>query len=107
MDAFERARLKHAKNLERKERSQESAVESPKAPDPVPTVVLRTKPTHEAIVEVKLTHPDGEVVVVMMKPHIYANANKSRLNKSEIKRCVENGFRPLLGGLLDVPGSGK
>ena len=83
----------------------------PYVPDsPEPEVVPKEKPaqqTHEAIIELKLTLPDREIVVFLTKPHVYANADKSRLTKSEIKRCVENGLAPVLGRLFDLPGGGK
>jgi hypothetical protein len=106
MDAFEAARLKHAKNLERKLRTtQHQPIEDVGRIEPeVLPEVPRTKPKHEAIIEVKVRLPDNEIVVMLMKPHVYENAIKSRLNKSEIKKCVENGFAPLLGRLHDVSG---
>jgi hypothetical protein len=48
--------------------------------------------------------PDREIVVRLQKPHVYENTNKAQLNRVELKKCLEAGLRPLMGGLHDVPG---
>lgn len=107
MDAFELARQKHAKNLERRLRTApHQPIEDVGVVEPEVMEVPKEKPVHEAIIEVKVTLPDGEFSFALSKPNIYANATKSRLTRSEIKRCVENGLSPLFGRLNELPRRG-
>ena len=106
MDTFEAARQKHAKNLERRTRN----IKEPAAQE-VPAQEIQApkeKPkSAAAFIHVKVVLPDRELSVCLMRPQVYQNVVPNRLTKSEIKKCVEDGFRPLLGGLDDVPGSGN
>jgi hypothetical protein len=107
MDAFEAARQKHAKNLERRLRATpHEPVEEVGRVEPEVQVPSEKpmKQQHEAIIELMVKLPDREIVVRLQKPHVYENTNKAQLNRVELKKCLEAGLRPLMGGLHDVPG---
>jgi hypothetical protein len=106
MDQFEAARQKHAKNKDRNDRYR--VVEAPPSMPAEAQEVPIEKPatsvkSSDGILEVRLVLPDGDVLVRFKKPHIYGNAVRSLLTKNEVRKCVMNGFRPLLGGLIDLP----
>lgn len=106
MDQFEAARVKHAKNLERKERTQSNtaapvepevktqAVEAPKE---------RVMDKGVATIEVIVTLPDTEHRYKFVKLAVYQNATRSKLTRNEFKNRITEGLRPLLGGLNELP----
>ena|SRR6185369_12108219 len=94
MDTFEAARLKHAKNLERKNRGSAPEVvfiEQPERPEPP------KERSNAASVEVTVTLPDGEFSFTLVKPAVYQNANRAKLNKNEFLNRIREGLKPLLG----------
>lgn len=99
MNQFEAAKLKAEKNAER--RSSKYVVPAPSEPEPL-VVAPKEKPKHAVFIKVTVQLPDRELSVCLTKPHVYQNISPNRLTKSEIKKCLEDGFRPLLGGLDDV-----
>lgn len=101
MDAFEKARLKHAKNLERRMR----AVVPLTTPADEQVVFIETpkerEPITAAIIEVKVTLPTGEFDFRLVKASVMQNANPSKLNKNEFRNRIMEGLRPVLGGLSE------
>lgn len=106
MDQFEAAKLKHAKNYERQHRVKIEPEPLPVVvPDSLPVLLQapKEKPKHAAVIHVMVVLPDREFTFSLTKPHIYQNITANRLNKSEVKKCLEDGLRPLLGSLDDFP----
>lgn len=104
MDAFERARQKHAKNLERKERTQANT--SAKVEAPVEAPKEKAVDVGVALIEVVVKLPDNEYRFTFVKPAVYQNAIRSKLTKNEFKNRITEGLRPLLGGLNELPFGG-
>lgn len=103
MDQFQAAKEKALKRQERFAR-----YEAPKTEEPqkVETVVPSKEPSTAAIITVMVTLPDGGFSFRLMKPAIYQNANKSKINKNEFQNRIIEGLRPLLGGLIELPFGG-
>lgn len=102
MDQFELARVKAQKRIERQAR-----YESPITPEEAPVLSVPSKePSTAAIITVMVTLPDGGFSFRLMKPAIYQNANKSKINKNEFQNRIIEGLRPLLGGLIELPFGG-
>lgn len=101
MDAFEKARLKHAKNLERRLRSQSEVVEVVEEPVVFIETPKESEPLTAAIIEVKVTLPTGEFDFRLIKASVMQNANPSKLNKNEFRNRIMEGLRPVLGGLSE------
>jgi len=106
MDQFEAARLKHAKNLERKLRtaSQEEpqpvtggAGESPRGIQSEPAATPEKKPSADAVIEVTITLPDRVIAFTFRKRGVYANAIASKLTKQGFANAIAQGLVPLLG----------
>lgn len=110
MDAFDQARLKHAKNLERRLRVREpqgiDQAEEVSSPVPNKEPKEQKEPSTAAIITVMVTLPDGGFSFRLLKPAIYQNANKSKINKNEFQNRIIEGLRPLLGGLIELPFGG-
>lgn len=104
MDQFEAARVKAQKRIERQAKY-ETPVETPISEAPVLAVTSK-EPSTAAIITVMVTLPDGGFSFRLMKPAIYQNANKSKINKNEFQNRIIEGFRPLLGGLIELPFGG-
>lgn len=102
MNQFEAAKLKAAKQAERKARYVPSVTLKTEDFVETPQEAPKEKPKQAAFIHVKVVLPDREITVCLMKPGIYQNISPNRLTKSEIKKCIEDGFRPLLGGLDDI-----
>jgi hypothetical protein len=99
MDAFEAARLKYAKNRERKERTE--AVEIAKDPE-APKKKAERIDSGVATIEVVVTLPDAEHRYTFVKLAVYQNAIRSKLTRNEIRNRILEGLRPLLGGVKEL-----
>lgn len=102
MDAFEKARQKHAKNLERRMRAEAPEVPAPNVPE-VP-IEKPKKPDTSAVIEVKVILPDGEFSFALCKPGVYQNATRAQLTPANFKNRIREGLKPLLGGVNDIFG---
>lgn len=101
MDQFEAAKLKHAKNLERRLRAQ-AAEEIEKAEVVyIEHEAFQEKAPEEratdAVVEVKVSLPNGGFVFSLVKPSVLQNAVVSKLTKQNFVNGVMKGLEPLLG----------
>jgi hypothetical protein len=95
MNQFELARLKAQKRAERQAKPVVTAVEPV-----VPVVAPAPKekgPSNSAVIDVRVSLPDGEITMQFVKAAVYQNANKSRLNKREFTNRILEGLKPLLG----------
>jgi hypothetical protein len=97
MNTFDLAKLKHAKNLERRTRT-EQAIEPVAEPIETPKEKV-PGPNSAAVIEVKVTLPTGEFSFTLIKAGVMQNANPSRLNRNEFINRIKSGLEPLLGGL--------
>lgn len=99
MDQFEAAKLKHAKNLERRQRSEKVTWVEPGGCAP-PVGVVNEKEEEvvtAAIVSVTVTLPSGETSFAFAKPGV-----SPKVTAKDIKRCIEDGLRPVLGGVKEL-----
>lgn len=102
MDQFEAARLKHAKNLERKLRTtppiEEVRIELPEVPKEKPQEQSR-----DAVIDVQVTLPNGGFSLRLVKKDVLQNVPAPvRLNKNEFRNRLIEGLRPLLGAVHDA-----
>jgi hypothetical protein len=93
MNQFELARLKAQK---RAERQTNPAVVVPVEPE-APVAPKEKGPSNSAVIDVRVSLPDGEITMQFVKAAVYQNANKSRLNKREFTNRILEGLKPLLG----------
>ena len=102
MDAFELARLKHQKNLERRLRTQANqAVGGPVAVIETSAPVVET-PKEKAvntdgIVQVVVSLPCGEIEMCFRKRNVMANVTKSQMTKGNFQNALVKALEPLLG----------
>lgn len=96
MDQFEAARLKHAKNLERKLRTQGNEEPAVEAVEIVEVPSEKEEPVTGAIIRVKVTLPSGDVEFTFTKPGV------GSVSVKDIKRGIEEGLRPVLGGVREL-----
>ena len=98
MDAFEKARLKHAKNLERRERYE--------APAPVvvsvPVAEAPKEKESDAVIEVTVKLPNGSLAFRFVKRDVLSNVPNHRLTKNEFRKVLVEGLVPLLGRVDDL-----
>lgn len=106
MDQFEAARVKHAKNLERKERTQSNTAQVEEIPVVLEAPKEKKLDTGIATIEVVVTLPDTEHRYKFVKLAVYQNATRSKLTRNEFKNRITEGLRPLLGGLNELPFGG-
>lgn len=102
MNAFDLARQKHAKNLERKLRTQGNASVPIAKPEEVVRAPKERGPETGAFVEVKVKLPSGEFAFCLMKPAVFQNAIQSKLTRAAFINCVMRGLEPLLGGVKEI-----
>ena len=101
MDQFEAARLKHAKNKERKERV---ALSEPAVDSIEPTEEKPKSVSPDALIEVRVTLPTGEFSIYLVRTNVLSNVAKVKLNKREFTKALLDGLQPLLGGLKETNG---
>lgn len=113
MNAFERAKDTYERNRIQQGRDYPKGcpqsevpppvAEAAPAPAPKPVVeVPKEKPKHkrtEAVFDVRVYLPDGEIVFILTKPEIYSNVPKSKVTQMELKKAVAKGLEGLLGAL--------
>lgn len=100
MDTFALARAKHAKNMERRARTEAITPESIlEEVELVPELPKEKGLNTSAIIEVRVTLPNGEFSFTLVKPAVFQNANQSRLTKNEFINRIKSGLEPLLGAL--------
>jgi hypothetical protein len=97
MNQFELAKLKALKRAERQAKP---------APEPVvePAVIEVPKekgPSNAAIIDVKVTLPNGEFSLRLVKQAVFQNASPAKLTKNEFKNRIMDGLRPLLGATTE------
>lgn len=99
MDQFEEARLRNAKRLERVARTQANA-RMPLQDQMEPQEKKAVEPQEEitaAMVEVRVKLPSGESFFTFVKPGVIPT-----ITGRDIKRALEDGLRPLLGGVREL-----
>ena len=99
MDQFEAAKLKHAKNLERRQRTQVPVETKPAEVVELPKEEKASKPSPDAIFEVVVKLPDRVISFSLKKRNVLSNVNPRLLNKDEIAKAVRRGLEPLMGGV--------
>jgi hypothetical protein len=100
MDAFEAARLKHAKNKERFARSAASKVVEAAQAAPEPVVVETPKEkaiSKDGFIQVVVTLPTGEFSMTFRKRNVMENVSRSQMNKVQIQNAIAKGLEPLMG----------
>src|SRR5690348_8545756 len=99
MDQFEAARVKHAKNLERKMRTQGNAKEEVVAEiveQPIVELPKEQKASPDAVIEVVVNLPHRTLSITLRKRHILQNVHPSRLTKEEFFKAIAKGLEPLM-----------
>ena len=98
LDAFERARVRHETNRQRREEQTVPAVPQVVA-TPVAESVHKEKPDHEAIFEVKVSLPDKEFKLMLIKRHVYSGIPAHRMTKEAVRSAIKDGLMKLLGDI--------
>ena len=105
MNAFEQARLKHAKNLERRMRAQDKPViEAPKPQ--VPVLLAPKEKSGDAVIEVTVKLPSGNLNLRFIKRDVLSNVPNHRLNRNEFRKAFVDGLVPLMGRVDELSGGG-
>lgn len=98
MDQFEAARLKQAKNLERKLRTQaNTATRVEVVEQPVVELPKEQKASRDAVIEVVVTMPHRTLSFSLKKRDILNNVHPNRLTKEEFSKAIAKGLEPLMG----------
>jgi uncharacterized protein YndB with AHSA1/START domain len=97
LDQFEQARLRNEKRLERMARTQANQAQPEEKVVFIEPQQEKEEPVTGAIIEVKLTLPSGEVSFTFVKPGV-----KPTITARDIKRAIEDGLRPVLGGVKEL-----
>ena len=96
MDQFEQARLRNEKRLERMARTQAN-----QKPEDVVVFIEpqqeKAEPVTGAVIEVRLKLPSGEASFTFVKPGV-----RPTITAKDIKRAIEEGLRPTLGGVKEL-----
>ena len=106
MNAFEQARQKHAKNLERRTRAQEK---DPVIAAPKPQIAVLLAPKErrsDAVISVTVSLPSGEFSFRFLKRDVLSNVPNHRLTRQEFKRAIVDGLVPLMGRVDELSGGG-
>jgi hypothetical protein len=96
MNAFEQAKRRHEKNLERRNRMVQTQVLEVVEPAE-PVEMSKEKSKTDAVISVVVSLPSGDLVFSLQKRNVMGNIHPSRLNVNEFKNAMIRGLEPLLG----------
>src|SRR5690349_2983342 len=101
MDTFEKARLKYEKNRTQQGRGLPKTLgQFYDEPEVEEVVAPKEKPpsaTKHGVIECQVVLPDRTFKVTVTKRDIYSNVQSSKVNEANVKKCLIDGFRSLMG----------
>lgn len=105
MDQFEAARLKHAKNLERRLRTAnkepEVALEAIDTGGCAPPILVPKENLSDAVIEVTVSLPKGSFSLRFVKADVMSNVPMHKVTKGSISNGIQEGLRPIFGTVVE------
>lgn len=104
MNAFEAARIKTEKRLERTARQEAARVDvaviaaHPPSP-PVVALALKEKGNNDLVITVRVTAPNADYTFTLSKKNIYSHVAPHRIKSDEIKKTIKDGLQKLVGAV--------